>query len=819
MRNNIALFFLLLLTNPLILLAQNDSLTSNKKKSSIPNIEKVYLHTDRNYYTIGESLWYKAYTVYAYNNLVFDNSKILYVELISPESKIIARNITRLESGLGHGDFMLSDSLDIKPGKYQLRAYTNWMRNYGDDFLYTKEIQIIKPSEEVVTTAKENNGSSKNKKKNPIETDDKNALQVAFFPEGGSLVEEVSSYVAFKATDQYGNPIEVEGFIYDGAGKKISLLKSQHDGMGKFIITPEKNQVYTAEITSTNNQQIKITVPQALKTGYVLSLKKMKDKNVMSIKTNAETLNQNPNTTLTMICSSRSINYYESSQALNQTSFSFLLPEDRLPEGINQITFYDDENRPQTERLVYIEKKNNIAISLTPNKSQYSPREKVNLNFSAIDEQGNPLIASYSLAVTDNGKSENNTDYNSNICSYFLMESDIRGKINNPGYYFDTSNPERLSHLDLLLLTQGWRDFIWKKIPTLDENPVFKAEKGISIYGKVKKLLSEAPKENSSVQLVLMKKNDLTILDDTTDSNGKFKFENLLFYGKTTMLLNTKNEKGKNSGMIVLDSIYNQAIAVKFNSTSINEFEKKYINDFRENIHNKNILFNIPEENQLNDVVIKAKKKEKDSGPSLYGFADYSYIPEEKGPLYSNIFLMIQIAIPNVTVSGNSVRFNRNNGPAYILVDGIETDMDLLNSISTDDVAKIEAIQGPGAAVFGSQGSNGAILIYTKQGGGVTSSKKVFHSINQQISGYQNTRYFYSPNYSENKDLENGKPDIRNTIYWNPYIQTNEKGTSEISYYNSDVNSNVKVNLEGITNTGIPIVIKTNYTVKKEPTQ
>lgn len=538
----------------------------------------------------------------------------------------------------------------------------------------------------------------------------------------------------------------------------------------------------------------------------------------MSIKTNTETLNQNPNTTLTMIITSRGINYYASSQPLTQTSFSFLLPEDQLPEGINQVTFYDNESKPQTERLVYIQKNNKIAISLTPDKSQYVPREKVSLNFSAKDQEGIPLVASYSLAVTDNGKAENNTDYNSSICSYFLMESDIKGKVNNPVYYFDASNSERFEHLDLLLLTQGWRDFIWKKIPALDENPAYKAEKGISISGKVKKLLSEAPKENSSVQLVLMTKNDLKILDETTDANGKFKFENLLFYGKTTMLLNTKNEKGKNSGMFVLDSIYNPAIATHFNGTT-NESEKKFIDQFRDNIHNKNILFNIPEENQLNDVVIKAKKKEKDNGPSMYGFADYTYIPEEKGPHYSNIFMLIQVAIPNVSVSGNSVRFNRYNGPPYILVDGIPTDMDLLNSISTDDVAKIEAIKGPGAAIFGSQGSNGAILIYTKRGDGVGNTKKVFHSINQQISGYQKTRYFYSPNYSENKNITNEKPDVRNTLYWNPYVQTNEKGTTEINYYNSDVSSNVKISLEGITSTGIPIVVKTNYTVKKEQTQ
>lgn len=241
MNKKLFYLFVFFYSIPSILFAQQQNDSIQRTKPSIPDIEKVYLHTDRNYYAVGDSLWYKAYNVYAYNNLLLDNSKILYVELISPESKIIARNITHLEAGLGHGDFILTDSIGIKPGKYQLRAYTNWMRNFGDDFVFSKEIQVITPSQETVVASLENTGLSKNKKKNLIETEEKKSLQVAFFPEGGSLVEEVSSYVAFKATDQYGNPIAVEGFIYDESGNKISLIKSQHDGMGKFILTPQKN--------------------------------------------------------------------------------------------------------------------------------------------------------------------------------------------------------------------------------------------------------------------------------------------------------------------------------------------------------------------------------------------------------------------------------------------------------------------------------------------------------------------------------------------------------------------------------------------------
>jgi len=172
----------------------------NAQDKSISDIEKVYLHTDRNTYFMGEDLWYKAYNVRASNNLLFDNSNILYVELISADSKIIARNKTNLEMGLGYGDFQLQDSLGVKPGTYQLRAYTNWNRNFGDDFIFKKDIEIIDvfaPNDKP-KTAKNIPLESKTAKK---EATKPNTFQVDFFPEGGSLLENVASVVGFKAVE------------------------------------------------------------------------------------------------------------------------------------------------------------------------------------------------------------------------------------------------------------------------------------------------------------------------------------------------------------------------------------------------------------------------------------------------------------------------------------------------------------------------------------------------------------------------------------------------------------------------------------------
>ena len=170
----------------------------------------------------------------------------------------------------------------------------------------------------LITTSK-----NTNKTNNDATTIQK--VLVDFFPEGGSLTENVSSYLAFKATDQNGNPLDIKGNILDTSGKIIATLQSTHDGMGKVLITPEKNQSYYAEVTTADNEQLKIAIPKAESTGYALSMNFVKGKKVITIKTNQETLNKKPDSPVTLIGSTRGITYYEDSQPLNQTKISFLL--------------------------------------------------------------------------------------------------------------------------------------------------------------------------------------------------------------------------------------------------------------------------------------------------------------------------------------------------------------------------------------------------------------------------------------------------------------------------------------------------------------
>ncbi len=778
-----------------------------------PIPEKVYLHTDRSIYFLGEDLWYKAYAVRASNNLLFDNSNILYVELISPDSRIIARNKTNIEIGLGHGDFQLTDSIGIKPGIYQLRAYTNWNRNFGEDFVFKKNIEIIDVFESRYKTNLAQN--SANAAANLIaEIGNPTGYKIDFFPEGGSLLENVASIVGFKCVDNNGNPINVKGEIFDSNDEWVTTFLSPHDGMGKFQMIPMEGKKYYAIIKTPDGKTMRAELPNVLNLGYSLSFRTFKGKNIVSILTNEKTLLQNPNAALTVVCQAKGIPYLESTQTLTQTTFSFELAKDKTPEGISQITLYDSNSKPHGERLIYIEKEQDLEVQLSTDKLGYKPYEKAIVNVVSKSKTGAAKSASFSLSVTDmNGVLEDH-DFGSTISSYFLMESDIRGKVFNPGYYFDATNSKRLEHLDDLLLTQGWRDFLWKSTSKFSDLKTYKAEKGITISGRVKQLFGDKAKVNNRIGLVLLNKKHMNTFKTTTDASGSFMFENIMFSGKTKMVLNSRNENGKYGGEIVVNPLEQQSLAISFKKEPIVWTETTRI--IVDNVFKKYAAFGVKPENILDEVQIKAQKKK--YAVVAYGAPDYRYmIDKNEAKKWNNSAELIEEQCRGVIPSNFSMELNsyfdtsgESNMP-IILIDGYQAyEANELLGISPEDVLKIEVASG--YVVNALYDRSSVISVFTN-GNRNKAVSDHFYSVKQEVDGFYTERVFYSPN-PEQAELDN-KAAVRNTLYWNPFVHPDATGNANLTYFNTKVETKVKVALEGITATGIPVTKKVYYTIKK----
>ncbi|GAA0880424.1 hypothetical protein GCM10009119_33940 [Algoriphagus jejuensis] len=105
--------------------------------------EKVYIHTDKPYYYAGDQVFFKGYFAYGNPYLRDELSKVLYVEVVSSERDLVIEKKFPIRDGIVVGDFYLPDSMAGE--KYFLRAYTNWMRNYGPNHYFLQTFSILDP--------------------------------------------------------------------------------------------------------------------------------------------------------------------------------------------------------------------------------------------------------------------------------------------------------------------------------------------------------------------------------------------------------------------------------------------------------------------------------------------------------------------------------------------------------------------------------------------------------------------------------------------------------------------------------------------------
>ncbi|CAN0175293.1 unnamed protein product, partial [Chrysoparadoxa australica] len=227
-------------------------------------------------------------------------------------------------------------------------------------------------------------------------------------------------------------------------------------------------------------------------------------------------------------------------------SIRFSLQDTDLPTGIIQLTFFDPLHRAVAERLIYNENPEiQTTLQLSTDKETYAKRANVNLGFNVTGTGGNlPELATLSTTVVP---LQLRIAPNSTISSFLFLTSDLKGYVHNPTYYLDPVNPNRLRHIDLLMITHGWRRFEWEpliagEVPELN----FFFEQGIRIEGTVKSYLDRSKTVSSDLHLTFAE-NAAFQLETTSLENGLFWFDKLKFTDTLTAYIKTLPESTKKS--------------------------------------------------------------------------------------------------------------------------------------------------------------------------------------------------------------------------------------------------------------------------------
>jgi hypothetical protein len=768
----------------------NKLTTSLSEHESKECKEKIYLQTDKSFYISGEIMWFKSYVVDAMRNHFFSLSKVAYVELINRESKPVIQGKILLQKGTGSGSFFIP--LSLPTGSYKIRAYTNWMKNFGADYYFEKNITIVNTMKRSQDTLLQKTA----------------ALDIQFFPEGGNLVAGTPAIVGFKAVDESGKGINVQGDIVDQDKTVVAHFQSGLFGMGRFEISPSAGKQYKAYVQAGGNQLTIANFPAASEKGY--TLKAVSDQNNLTI--SATSNYDGDNRPLYLLIHTRGLVKYAGSLPLDHGKGSLIIPLSTLGEGISSITLFSANQQPICERLIF-RMPSSLDLSAQSEMEEYQTRKKITTHIhlnNLTNDSSNSANLAMSVFRVDSLQTEEAAD----IRAYLYLSSDIRGNIEHPEYYFTHKGEPYESAIENLMLTQGWRRFKWDDVlqnadPVVEFIPEWT---GHLVNARITDRINGHPLENQGVYLAGPGiKSQLA--GSVSNKNGQLLFDLPHLLGSNVIVLQTENRADSNYRIDVSNPFsekYSSSYypAFKMNSTLKSDLQFYNIGTQVQNVY---LLSNL----------IKFKAPVYSDSTSFYGEPDKKFFLDD----YTRFNTMEEVVREYIT--GVSVHRSRDRYTFRMLNDAqkIYFDQDPLivldgvpifdaTEVMSLDPLKIKKIEIVNRKFFlGSVVASGIFALYSYNND-MAGLQMNSHALILDYEGLQLQREFYSPKYDASQSSSKRIPDFRNVLAWEPNIVIGKSGEAEINFYSSDRKGKYMGIVEGINQNGVAGSVKFYFEVQ-----
>ena len=822
--------------------------------SQICQQEKVYLHFDNTAYFQGDVIWFSAYVVNASNHTPAP-SKVLYVELLSPNGVVLRQLKLKVENGRTSGSLPLVDVSTeearalrgvtaLPSGFYEVRAYTRTMLNFDDAAVFSRVFPVYEAPE------KEGNYSDPIMRPwdNPYDVQRPKAektktLTVSFYPEGGNLVMGTPCRIAFKAIGDNGLGVEVSGTIDQEEQAPIALT-TLHDGMGQFTLTPTKKR-HTAEFTY-EGKKYTFRLPEPVDKGYTLMADNLRPGQLRGRLTGYAGC---PDELLgVMLICRGSVAYFDTLSIRGGTA-GFAIPKEKLPTGVHQLTLFNAQGRIFAQRQLFINngiEAGNIAVTTT--NTQYEPFAPVTMHVQTTAPDGTPMPTTLSLSVRDN--QDLGTAYADNIFTNMLLSSELKGYIHHPEYYFESNDTEHTRALDLLMMTQGWTRYNWTQMARVEPFYIkHYVEDGLVIDGCVLGRLRDVPVEGATVKLRLYSP-DRSQKQETyvvTDENGSFGFAVEEFYDKWDMFLAVTKDDKELDCRIRLDRASRPAVRAYTDADTYLPLHPTAMHDTLVAVEKDPFLQANPDSVFLLDNVdihgrkkyvdfltFKAYNAEEDTefhldqGKYTYMVRDYL---TEKGynidySIYDGVIPVgtstrdeyIEWSLLQCPINDRRVLWYLHDENSEWMkssyTPGFDIDMEDVKSIIVYDspfeymaIPFVKDVISPDLLLkinnppLEYSGPHGLYVIdITMYPKGLRKSK-VKGQRQTTFRGYTTGTEFYAPEYPDGPIK--GDVDYRRTLYWNPALTTDTNGQAEVLFYNNGYSKQFHISAEGITPQGV----------------
>ncbi len=825
MKRSFLITILLFLT--ITAIAQQPEAQLSQWHSKAP-IEKVYLQTDRDNYLAGDTIWFKAYLASDY--LPDTASSVLMVSLNDASGKSLFKVRLPIVLGISNGQLPIPSSLATD--QYSINAFTATLLNNGPDYVFKKKVSIY--------------GKMKPIGADPTTWSPDPKLFIDFFPEGGNFITGVSNTIAFKATNEFGWPGIVHGSVFSSKRGKLFDLSVVHDGMGFFELEPTAGETFyvmadtdpehkkQTDQTEKSVQQ-KYNLPVPSDKGTAVSIIPHPEGSYFEVHTAGDDLNQKP---AYMLGQMQHRVVFRQDLSQTKTEWQGVLNTRKLHSGIMQITIFNAKGLPLAERLVFVQNKEYIQpAQLLTDTVAFSRMARNRFRF-AIDDtvQGN-----VSIAITD-ADYERLPNRQESIFSSLLLTSDLKGSVNDPGWYFRNEGDSVTTALDLLMMTNGWRRFKWSELaqkvtsalPYTD--PAYITLSGRAFLRGTRKPLVSRP-------LILLLTSGGHLMNTQTvfsDEKGYFKSDSLIFYGAArAFIIEPKNKKSNyieveiDSSMKVSYTLPVTSNLLPATSLPLTPFMRKQLDmDYAAILKAEGIMLEgVTVQSVKLTPTQKLEEKYTSGAFATEAFAEKTIdmINTDDIVVQDNIFEYLrsrvpglQVVEPDYTFAGvpnpdprydvtkyrlyyrQQVSLSSQGNPAMtVYLNEVETDASVVEALPASEIALVKIFSAFTMATGG--GPGGAIAIYTRKDLDMPSTSKgnIFST-----TGFSVIKEFYAPEYKEIPNALFSRPDNRITLDWRPNIFFNAIGPRiPFSFYNNDRTKKFRVVIEGMTTTGKLIMI------------
>jgi len=752
--------------------------------------EKIYVHFDKNYYNPGETIWFKAYLFTGGEPSLV--SKNFYAELLDENGNIIDNKTAPVIGSGANSQFELPAT--ISKSVVYFRAYTTGMLNGDTSFLYTAPVRIIVPAVAAkVRTPKP-----------PV---------IRFLPEGGDLIAGLKCTVAFKIIGDNGMPVSGSGTIKDNAGQ-VAEFTSLHDGMGVFSLTPQAGKLYMATWKDASGKIYTAPLPAVKTQGIILHIADEAGSKRFTIQRTAEVPETQKHLHLVGYMNQH-MAYAANINFTEKTSSSSLLPTKELPSGILQITVFDNNYKPLAERIVFV---NNHDYEF--DADAYIPVKNVaKRGLNTLEVMISDTVASnFSLSVTDADLNEPDT-YQDNIISHMLLTGDLKGRVNNPYYYFFSTSDSAAFHLDLVMLTNGWRRYNWEQVLAgKTKTPVWTGSNYLSMNGKVASTMPGGFPPGTQLTGILKTIDSVSsFITLPVDKKGAIAADGFVFYDNAKLYFQFSNKKlDFDKSMLTIDN----GLRKGYKFAALDSFVKIAPPSIDADIAARNAKNNAAElrlaaqryaaAHELQNVTVTAKVKSNEdkleekyvSGMFTGDGKRFDVMNDPFGISSQSVFQYLQgkVAGLQINTTSNPPSLTWRGGSPSLFLNEMQTDAGQIGNLPMSDIAFIKVFSPGQTGVISSSGS-GAIAVYTRKGGDQPAEpSKGLNFL--QVPGYSAVKQFYEPDYATNLSA-NDLDDLRTTLYWNPFIILGKtKKKFKVKFYNNDISKSFRVVLQGINNDG-----------------